>query len=89
MELFKQAEALREAGAHEEAVAMFLKSFELDEINWPAPNNAASILFNKQHKPAEAQPLFEKAFELSHSIQIARNLELCRQALNRIAQKRR
>ena len=83
MDLFKQAEDLRAAGAHEDAVAMFLQSFELDETNWPALNNAASILFNTQSKPEEAQPLFEKAFELSHSIQVARNLELCRQALKR------
>ena len=88
MELFKQAEMLREAGAYEDAVAMFQKSFELDETNWPALNNAASILFNKQNKPAEARPLFEKAFELSHSIQVARNLELCRQALDRISRKK-
>jgi len=83
MELFRQAEGLRQDGAHQEAIEKFLQSFALDETNWPALNNAASIYMNALKQPAEAEPLFSQAFELSNSIQVARNLELCRQAVGR------
>ncbi|MCX8014329.1 MAG: hypothetical protein N3A02_08585 [Rectinema sp.] len=89
MQRFKEAEALRERGQFEEAVALFKQSFELDETNWPALNNAASILFNKMQKPHEAQPLFEQAFTISGSIQVARNLELCNRAIARAGKDRK
>ncbi len=38
--------------------------------------------------PAEAEPLFSQAFELSHSIQVARNVELCQQAIDRGQKKK-
>jgi Flp pilus assembly protein TadD len=88
MEFFRQAEESREAGAHQEAIQKFLQSFALDETNWPALNNAASIYMNTLKQPAEAEPLFSQAFELSHSIQVARNVELCRQAINRGQKKK-
>lgn len=88
MELFREAEGLRQKGAHQEAIEKFLQSFALDETNWPALNNAASIYMNALKQPAEAEPLFLQALELSHSIQVARNLELCRQAIGR-GQKRK
>lgn len=89
MELFKQAENLRESGAYEEAIKKFLNSVELDETNWPALNNAASIYMNTLKKPVDAEPLFLNAFELSRSIQVARNLDLCRQAIHRAQKKKR
>lgn len=88
MELFRQAEGLREEGAHQKAIDTFLESFALDETNWPALNNAASIYMNVLKLPAEAEPLFSQAFELSHSIQVARNVELCRQAIGRAQKKK-
>jgi len=88
MELFRQAEELRETGACQEAIQKFMQSFALDETNWPALNNAASIYMNTLKRPLEAEPLFSQAFELSHSIQVARNVELCRQAINREQKKK-
>ncbi len=88
MELFRQAEKLREGGSHQEAIEKFLESFALDETNWPALNNAASIYMNALKLPAEAEPLFSQAFELSHSIQVARNVELCQQAIDRGQKKK-
>ena len=64
-----------------------MKSFALDETNWPALNNAASIHLNMLKNPAEAEPLFRQAFELSRSPQVARNLDLCIQALNQNQKK--
>jgi tetratricopeptide (TPR) repeat protein len=83
MDLFIEAEKLRESGAFKDSIETFLKSFSLDETNWPALNNAASIYMNSLKQPAEAEPLFERAFEISHSVQVARNLDLCRQAIAR------
>ncbi|HNX73938.1 MAG TPA: tetratricopeptide repeat protein [Spirochaetales bacterium] len=80
MELFQRAERLREEGNYEAAAADFLKSFYSDRTNWPALNNAASIYLNQLDSPAKAEPLFRKAFELSGSTQVARNMELCEQA---------
>ncbi len=83
MEIFKKAEELRESGEHLEAIKYFMESFALDETNWPALNNAASIHLNALKNPAEAEPLFRQAFELSRSPQVARNLDLCIQALEK------
>jgi Flp pilus assembly protein TadD len=88
MELFRQAEELRETGDYEGAIQSFLQSFALDETNWPALNNAASIYMNTLKEPVEAEPLFSQAFDLSHSIQVARNVELCRQAISRGQKKK-
>lgn len=88
MEFFRLAEESREAGDHQEAIQKFLQSFALDETNWPALNNAASIYMNTLKRPSEAEPLFSQAFEISHSIQVARNVELCRQAISRGQKKR-
>ena len=80
MELFQSAERLREEGNYEAAAEDFFKSFSFDRTNWPALNNAASIYLNQLDMPAKAEPLFRKAFELSGSTQVARNLEVCEQA---------
>ncbi len=87
MELFKKAQELRESSEHIKAIEYFMKSFALDETNWPALNNAASIHLNMLKNPAEAEPLFRQAFELSRSPQVARNLDLCIQALNQNQKK--
>ncbi|MDH7483780.1 MAG: tetratricopeptide repeat protein [Spirochaetales bacterium] len=81
MELFFEAERVRDAGEYEKAIELFNASFAEDGTNWPALNNAGSILFNRLGKPAEAKPYFERAFRIARSIQVARNLELCRKAL--------
>ena len=83
MDLFVEAEKLRESGSFKDSIETFLRSFSLDETNWPALNNAASIYMNALKLPAEAEPLFARAFELSRSVQVARNLDLCRQAIAR------
>jgi len=83
MDLFVEAEKLRESGSFKDSIETFLRSFSLDETNWPALNNAASIYMNALKRPAEAEPLFARAFELSRSVQVARNLDLCRQAIAR------
>lgn len=88
MERFREAESLRESGSYHEAIAAFMDSFALDDTNWPALNNAASIYMNTLKQPADAEPLFARAFELSRSIQVARNLELCRQTLTRDQKKK-
>lgn len=88
MERFRDAEALRASGAFREAIEAFNESFALDATNWPALNNAASIYMNTLKQPADAEPLFARAFELSRSIQVARNLELCRQTLTRDQKKK-
>lgn len=89
MDLFIEAEKLRESGAFKDSIETFMRSFSLDETNWPALNNAASIYMNALKQPAEAEPLFLRAFELSRSVQVARNLDLCRQSLARRTQGRK
>ncbi len=88
MERFREAEALRESGSYREAIEAFKESFALDETNWPALNNAASIYMNALKQPQDAEPLFARAFELSRSIQVARNLDLSRQAISRGQKKK-
>jgi tetratricopeptide (TPR) repeat protein len=89
MELFHHAEELRQQGAHEAAIQTFLESFSLDDTNWPALNNAASIYLNMLKMPEKAEPLFRQALELSYSPQVARNLELCQQSLQRNMRKKK
>ncbi len=81
MKVFGEAQVLRDQGDHEKAIEEFLRSFELDETNWPALNNAGSIYLNTMKKPAEAAELFERAFNISRSIQLARNLDLAKRLI--------
>lgn len=76
MERFSEAEAARERGDHGPAVALFEEAATLDPTNWPALNNAGTLLLNQLGDPARAAGLFEKALPLARSPQVARNLEL-------------
>lgn len=76
MKVFREAEELRCEKKYEEAVQKFKEAAALDETNWPALNNAGSICLNQLRKNREAQEFFEKAFEISKNIQVARNLDL-------------
>ncbi len=78
MRVFEDAQRAKDAGEHAAAVDGFLKSAALDETNWPALNNAGTILLNTLKDASRAAELFEKAFLLSANIQTARNLELAR-----------
>lgn len=90
MKVFGEAQVLRDHGDYEKAIEEFLRSFELDETNWPALNNAGAIYLDTLKKPAEAAELFEKAFNISRSIPIARNLDLAKRRVDegRKAKKR-
>ena len=76
MRVFEEAQAIRDRGELDKAVEAFLKSASLDETNWPALNNAGSILLNTMKKPTEAAEMFRRAFAISRNVQIARNLDL-------------
>jgi len=76
MKIFREAEELSREKKYEEAVLKFKEAAALDETNWPALNNAGSIYLNQLGKNREAQEFFEKAFEISKNIQVARNLDL-------------
>jgi tetratricopeptide (TPR) repeat protein len=78
---FALAEAARDGGRPEEAVAAFEAAAELDPSHWPALNNAGTILLNALLRPERALSLFERALAMSGSPQCARNAELARQAL--------
>ncbi len=78
MEAFERGQELKSAGKHSEAVEAYRASADLDATNWPALNNAATILLESLGKPEEAAELFERAFEISRSVQAGRNLELAR-----------
>ncbi|HWR12848.1 MAG TPA: hypothetical protein VN445_13575 [Rectinemataceae bacterium] len=83
MKVFAEAQALRGAGDYEKAIEAYQLSFELDETNWPALNNAGSIYLNTMKKPEEAARLFEKAFIISRSMQLARNLDLAKRCVEK------
>ena len=83
MKVFGEAQVLRDQGNYEKAIEEFLRSFELDETNWPALNNAGAIYLDTLKKPAEAAELFEKAFNISRSIPIARNLDLAKRRMDK------
>lgn len=76
MRLFTEGTTRSTKGDYEGAVKVWLEAAKLDDSNWPALNNAARLLLEKLHRPEEAQDLFRRAFELSRSVQVARNLEL-------------
>jgi Flp pilus assembly protein TadD len=76
MKLFEEAQKLRDSGELKEAIDLFLESQGLDETNWSSLNNAGSIYLNQMHNPGAAKVLFERAFEISRNIQVARNLDL-------------
>lgn len=76
MRIFRDAEELSREKKYEEAVLKFKEAAALDETNWPALNNAGSICLNQLGRNQEAQEFFQKAFEISKNIQVARNLDL-------------
>lgn len=78
MRIFAKAQEAREAGNNREAVDLYLKSATLDDTNWPALNNAGSIYLNSLGDSSKAAEMFERAFSISHNVQVARNLELAR-----------
>lgn len=81
MDLFARGEAAREAGTKAAAAALFEEAALLDPTNWPALNNAGTIALNDLGEPLRARGLFERAFELARSPQVARNLELAEMAI--------
>jgi len=85
---FAEAEAAQAAGRKDEALTAFLAAAELDPSQWPALNNAGSSLLNDKAEPGRALELLERAFALSPSATIARNVQLAREALARAASAR-
>jgi tetratricopeptide (TPR) repeat protein len=79
--LFNEAEAARDAGDPERALALFEEAASLDPTHWPALNNAGSVALNALGRSERALRLFERAFELARSAQVARNVELATEAL--------
>ncbi len=82
---FGEAEAARAAGDARRAVRLFDEAAELDPTNWPALNNAGTILLNELGKAEEALERFNRALELSRAPQVARNVELAEAAVARSA----
>lgn len=80
MERFKAAEAARDSGDPEGAVALFEEAASLDPTNWPALNNAGTILLNTLGDARRARDSFSRALEMSRSPQVARNLDLAEAA---------
>lgn len=78
---FHQAEALREAGKFPEAFELFMAAVDRDPSNWLALNNAGSIALNNLARPEEAVDCLARAFALSPSSQIGRNLQIAREGL--------
>ena len=78
--LFSEAESAREAGKAADAAALFEEAGQLDPTNWPAFNNAGTILLNELRQPARAARLFVSALASSASAQVAFNLDLARAA---------
>jgi len=78
MIVFEEAQKARDDGDFAKAIEAFKKSATLDETNWPALNNAGSILLNTLKDFSGAAVFFEKAFLMSGNIQVARNLGLAR-----------
>lgn len=75
---FSKAEAARDAGEHEQAIALFDEAARLDPTHWPALNNAGSLALGKLGNPQRALAYFERAYALAATAQIARNVELAR-----------
>jgi tetratricopeptide (TPR) repeat protein len=80
LEAFARGEEERDSGEAKKALASFEEAADLDPTNWPALNNAGSIVLNVLHDPERAVGLFSKALALSPSAQVARNLELAKEA---------
>ncbi|PKL08085.1 MAG: hypothetical protein CVV51_10785 [Spirochaetae bacterium HGW-Spirochaetae-7] len=78
--LFMEAVRAREASKLADAAAFFEEAGLLDPTNWPAFNNAGTIMLNELRQPARAAQLFESALAMSGSAQVAYNLELARTA---------
>lgn len=78
---FSRAEAARDAGEHERAMALFDEAASLDPTHWPALNNAGSLALGALGNPERALGYFERAYALAQTAQVARNVELAREWL--------
>lgn len=78
---FSKAEAARDAGENERAMALFDEAASLDPTHWPALNNAGSLALGALGDPERALAYFERAYALAETAQIARNVELAREWL--------
>lgn len=87
--VFAQAESARDAGDNDRAIVLFEEAATLDPTHWPALNNAGTLALNVFGDAAKAQALFERAFDLAQSAQVARNVELARDWLAKEALARR
>lgn len=76
--VFTQAESARDSGDNDLALALFEEAAMLDPTHWPALNNAGTLALNVIGDAVRAQTLFERAFDLAQSAQVARNVELAR-----------
>lgn len=79
--IFAQAESARDSGDVDRAMALFEEAAALDPTHWPALNNAGTLALNSVGDAARALTLFERAYALAQSAQVARNVELARNAL--------
>lgn len=86
---FLEAEAARDGGDSERAMALFEEAASLDPTHWPALNNAGTVALNVLGDADRALALFERAFSLAQSAQVARNVELAQDwlAKEKLAQR--
>ncbi len=75
---FLEAETARDGGDNEKAMALFEEAASLDPTHWPALNNAGTVALNVLGDADRALVLFERAFSLAQSAQVARNIELAK-----------
>ena len=81
LDIFSKAEAAREAGRHQEAFDLFMAAVDLDPSNWLALNNAGSLALNSLGEAKAGLSCLTRAFALSPSSQVGRNLQIAREAL--------
>ena len=80
---FAEGEAARASGDADAALAAFIEAAELDPTNWPALNNAGTILLEREDGAGRALELFEKAAACAPLPLIERNVELAKELSSR------